>query len=71
MTSTECGTSYLNTAERLIRKKTLRDGRVVAVNIWRTGFQELVYPNLDSFEAAKIAVEQEGAIPEPVGFAEI
>jgi hypothetical protein len=46
--------------ERLIYRKTLKDGRILAVNTWKTGFQELVYADRPAFDRAKHACEVEG-----------
>lgn len=50
--------------ERLVLRRTLPGGRVLAVNAWATGFQELVFTNRESFERAKEAIEQRGATVE-------
>ena len=54
--------------DRLTFRRKLRDGRILALNVWPTGYQELVYPSLKSFEEAKRQVEQEGRVPETHGF---
>jgi hypothetical protein len=54
--------------ERLTYRKTLNDGRVLAINSWATGVQELVYPDKPAFERAKKKVEEEGRIPHITGY---
>ena len=51
--------------ERLIYRQTLKDGRVRAVNAWRGGFQELVYPDKATFEAEKQRIEDGGTVGSP------
>ena len=53
--------------DQLILRKVLKDGRVLAVNVWRTGFQELVYPDRDAFDRAKPKVEA-GEAPHVGGY---
>jgi hypothetical protein len=74
MTTTETknqATKPADNGERLILRKTLKDGRVLAVNTWATGWQELVYPSMAAFERGKAQIEQQGIIPAPLGFADI
>jgi hypothetical protein len=60
-----------NDTDRLVYLKTLKDGRVVALNVWKTGAQELVYPDKRAFEQARHKVETEGAIPVVTGYVTI
>jgi hypothetical protein len=57
--------------EKLTYYKTLKDGRVLAVNSWNTGWQELVYPNRAAFDRAKERVERDQVAPAVRGFAEV
>ncbi len=54
--------------QELLYVRTLRDGRVIARNVWATGWQDLVYPTRAAFDRAKTAVERDGEIPEVVGY---
>lgn len=57
--------------EQLNFRKQMRDGRVLAVNVWATGFQELVYPTRAAFDAAKVRVETTGTAPAVGGFTSV
>jgi hypothetical protein len=57
--------------DRLIKRKVLKDGRVIAINTWKTGWQELVYASEAQFERAKEAVEKEGAAPYVTAYAPV
>jgi hypothetical protein len=54
--------------DRLVFRKKLKDGRVIALNTWKTGAQELVYPDMRAFERAKKKVEEESQIPHITGY---
>lgn len=47
-------------SEQLRLTRVLKDGRILAINIWATGFQELVFKTRKDFERAKLQVEVEG-----------
>jgi|HubBroStandDraft_1064217.scaffolds.fasta_scaffold2118039_2 hypothetical protein len=57
--------------EKLTYYKTLKDGRVLAVNSWNTGWQGLVYPNRVTFDLAKEVVERDQTAPDVMGYAEV
>jgi hypothetical protein len=44
-------------------KKTRKDGRVECINVWPTGWQELVVANEATFHELKKKIELEGYIP--------
>jgi hypothetical protein len=54
--------------EELRYIKTRKDGRVECVNIWATGFQELVVPNKAAFDRLKEKIEREGYVPTITGY---
>jgi hypothetical protein len=58
-------------AEILSFEKRLRDGRVVAINSWGTGWQRLVFRNQESFDKTKELIEQGKMLPAPEGYAEV
>jgi hypothetical protein len=55
-------------AETLTIKTLLPDGRVIAVNGWATGWQELVFPTRDAFDRAEEAVARGEKLPAPTGY---
>jgi hypothetical protein len=56
--------------EELRYQKTRKDGRVECVNIWATGWQELVVANETAFYELKKKIELEGYVPRVSGYHE-
>ena len=54
--------------ERLIYVKRLNHGQILALNVWRTGAENLVFRDMAAFERAKQSVEVEGNPPKVSGY---
>jgi hypothetical protein len=54
---------------KLLYKKTRKNGQVECVNVWETGWQELIVPSESAFHLLKKKVELEGCVPQVTGYA--
>lgn len=51
--------------------RVLKDGRILAINTWVGGFQEVVFRSRSDFDRAKREVEQEGKVLNVAGYTSV